>query len=67
MDNSKDFTKVLEGLKAAENMLNHIITPEILEKMTPEQLDQFEKAKNDIDTSAIQKEVDKLKKYTKNI
>ena len=39
MDKSKDFTKVLEGLKAAENMLNHIITPEILEKMTTGQVD----------------------------
>ena len=67
MGKSKDFAKILEGLKAAESMLNHIITPEILEKMTPEQLKEFETAKNEIDTSAIQKEVEKLEKYTKNI
>ena len=67
MDNNKDLIKILEGLKAAENMLNHIITPEILEKMTPEQLEEFEKAKNEIDNSAIQKEVEKLEKYSKTI
>ena len=67
MDNNKDLIKILEALKAAENMLNRIITPEILEKMTPEQLEEFEKAKNEIDNSAIQKEVENLEKYSKTI
>jgi hypothetical protein len=67
MDNSKDLTKVLEGLKSAESILNNMITPEILEQMTPEQREELEDAKKGIDNKAIQKASEKLEKFVNTL
>jgi hypothetical protein len=67
MGNSKDLTKVLEGLKSAESILNNMITPEILEQMTPEQREELEDAKKGIDNKAIQKASEKLEKFVNTL
>jgi hypothetical protein len=67
MDNSANLTKVLEGLKSAESILNNMLTPEILEMMTPEQIEEIEDAKKGIDNKAIQKASEKLEKFVNNI
>ena len=67
MDNNKDLKKVLEGLKSAESILNNMITPEILEQMTPEQREELEDAKKGIDNKAIQKASEKLEKLVNTL
>ena len=67
MDNTENLAKVLEGLKSAESILNNMITPEILEQMTPEQREELEDAKKGIDNKAIQKASEKLEKFVNNI
>ena len=64
MDNSKDFTKVLEGLESAKNILNSILTPEILEQMTDEQRQEIEDAKKGIDNDALKKASKDLENFT---
>jgi hypothetical protein len=66
MDNKKDLTKVLEGLTSAQNMLNTMLTPEILKQMTPEQLQQIEDAKKGIDNKGLQKASKDLENYMQN-
>tara|TARA_R110000787_G_scaffold164751_1_gene277864 strand:- start:23 stop:226 length:204 start_codon:yes stop_codon:yes gene_type:complete len=64
MDNSKDFMKVLEGLASAKNILNNMLTPEILEQMTDEQRQEIEDAKKGIDNDALKKASKDLKNFT---
>tara|TARA_R110000823_G_scaffold134275_1_gene263016 strand:+ start:32 stop:235 length:204 start_codon:yes stop_codon:yes gene_type:complete len=64
MDNSKDFMKVLEGLASAKNILNNMLTPEILEQMTDEQRQEIEDAKKGIDNDALKKASKDLENFT---
>ena len=66
MDNNKDFTKVLEGLARAKNILNSILTPEILEQMTDEQRQEIEDAKKGVDNEAIKKASKDLANFPHN-
>ncbi len=67
MDNSKDLFKVLDGLKSAENILNTMLTPDIMDKMTPEQRKEIEDAKKGIDNTGIKKATEDLANFTNNI
>ena len=64
MDNSKDFMKVLEGLASAKNILNNMLTPEILEQMTDEQRQEIEDAKKGSDNDALKKASKDLENFT---
>lgn len=64
MDNKNDFIKVLEGLASAKNILNNMLTPEILEQMTDEQIQEIEEAKKGVDDEAIKKASKDLENFT---
>jgi hypothetical protein len=66
MDNSKDLAKVLGALTSAENILNSMLTPDILSKMTPEQRQEIEDAKKGIDNKGLQDASKKLENYMNN-
>ena len=56
--------KVLEGLASAKNILNNMLTPEILEQMTDEQRQEIEDAKKGIDNDALKKASKDLENFT---
>jgi len=64
MDNSKDLAKVLEGLKAAQSILKTHITNDVLNELTPEQRQDYNKA---IDNAQVIKSVKDLEKFVNNI
>ena len=64
MDNNKDLTKVLEGLKGAKNILKTSMTSEALSGLTPEQRQDYNKAIND---APIIKSVADLEKFVNTI
>ncbi len=65
MDNNKDFAKVMEGLTGAKNILNTMLTPDILAKMTPEQIQELGKAKKGINEKGINKAMQDLQNFIK--
>jgi len=67
MDNTANLTKVLDGLKGAEDILNNMLTPEILKQMTPEQREEIASAKKGINNKDLQEASRKLEKFTKTI
>lgn len=70
MDNSifkTDFGKIIEGQKAAINILNGVVSPEIEKMLTPDQLEQIEKARRSVSDDSLRSMAEKLESITKNI
>tara|TARA_R100001244_G_scaffold132148_2_gene107309 strand:+ start:1302 stop:1505 length:204 start_codon:yes stop_codon:yes gene_type:complete len=67
MDNTANLTKVLDGLKGAEDILDNMLTPEILEAMTTAQRIEIADARKGINNKDLQEASRKLEKFTKTI